>query len=64
MHGQLHVEVWMRKAVKGYQYRGMVRRGTDYLYTGEWLGGQMSAAYDANKACTRIIKKERRNVQH
>lgn len=64
MDMRLHVEVWMRKSNKGYQYRGMVRRGTDYLFSGGWLYSHHGAARDGNHAASKIAKRERSNVRH
>lgn len=61
---ELHVEVWMRQAKGGYQYRGMVRCGYRYLYRGEWLRAKEDAAMDGNQAARKMAKRMRKSVRH
>ena len=54
----------MRKHEAGYQYRGLVRRGTDYIYSGHWMPTQIMAARDAQLAAGSISERERISVKH
>lgn len=61
---QLVVEVWSKRGTYRMVYRGMVRRGEEYLYAGQWLDQQRLAGRDGTRAASEIARKERRNVRH
>jgi hypothetical protein len=60
----LMIELWQRTSAHGPLYRGLVRRGDQYLYKGDWLPQKLSAIRDAEDAAHKISRQRKPRVLH